>query len=93
MEFWFGQDITLPISSLIYNVGHGAGTPGDQGADPFGLGFDNAALLATGTFLPGSISVFSTQLGTTGNVFDSVGSSTSSFVASPTLSVVDNLTG
>jgi hypothetical protein len=86
------QDTSLPAGSLVYNIGHGAGTPGDQGADPFGLGFNNAALFATGTFAPGFIPKFSTIAGlqTEGNVFSAAGNSTA-IVATVSTMVRNNL--
>ena len=71
-EFIFVQDIT---GNVVGSIGHGAGTPGDQGPDPTGMGFDNAALLATGTFGAGSIPAFSAlaEFPSEGNIFDSIG--------------------
>ncbi len=86
------QDNSLGAASLIYNIGGGAGTPGDQGSDPFGMGFDNAALLVTGTFAPGGIPSFTvgTGLQTEGNVFSAVGN-IAAIAASVNLMVRDNL--
>ncbi len=86
------QDNSQPAGSLVYNIGHGAGTPGDWGTDPFGMGFNNAALLVTGTFVAGQIPSFVTGTGldSQGNVFSAVGNSTA-IAATVTTMVRDNL--
>jgi len=73
-EFLLFQD----PASAVFSVGHGAGTPGDQGADPLGDGFDNAALLATGSFSTGQIPTFFNFSGleTSGSVYQAVANTT-----------------
>lgn len=67
-EVLLGQDVSAP-ADLVMDIGGGAGTPGAQGPDPFGEGFDEAALLITGTFLPGETPAFSDEIPSAGNVF------------------------
>jgi len=89
-ELLLGQDVSEPPAGLVYEIGNGAGTPGTQGADPFGEGFDDAALLATGTFSPGTIPTFDADLAAAASVFLAAGAVA---VEEPTINLLttDNL--
>lgn len=88
-QFVLAQDPSLPAEQLVFGIGTGAGTPGNRPVDPFGLGFTNSAIVASGVFAAGDLPTVGPS---GGNVYAAVGEPTAS-LADVTTIVVGNAIG